>query len=109
MNVPVCLMKEVGLVTYFLHERRLRRFRPWTLLSMYNGVILLIFLFSILCMIVGNIFNDNLDKVYTFAALMENSAYVISRSCFLFYTLLFIGKFVFCTCSCLSKFLFISH
>jgi len=32
------------------------------------------FLFSGLEMRVGNIFNDNLDNIYTLAAMMENSA-----------------------------------
>jgi len=70
---------------------------------------LLIFLFSRVGMIVGNSFNDNLDKVYTFAAMMENYAYVISHRCFLFSTLLFLGEFVFCARSCLPNFLFLSN
>jgi hypothetical protein len=45
-------------------------------------------------MIFGNIFNENMDNVYTFAAMMKSSAYVISHSCFLFSTLLFRGKVV---------------
>ena len=57
---------------------------------------LLIFLCSILAMIVGNIFNDNIDNVYTFAAIMKSSPYVISHSCFLFCTLLFRGEVVNC-------------
>ena len=57
----------------------------------YSGVMLLIYLFTSLAMIVGNIFNDNLDNIYTFAAIMQNSPYVISHSCFLFSTLLFLG------------------
>jgi hypothetical protein len=39
-------------------------------------------------------FNDSLDKVKTFSAMMKSSAYVISHSCFLFSTVLFFGEFV---------------
>jgi len=60
----------------------------------YSGVMLLIYLFTSLAMIVGNIFNDNLDNIYTFAAMMKSSPYIISHSCFLFSTLLFLGEFV---------------
>jgi hypothetical protein len=45
-------------------------------------------------MIFGNICNDNMDNVYTFAAIMKSSAYVISHGCFLFSTLLFRGEVV---------------
>ena len=47
-------------------------------------------------MIVENIFNDNMDNVYTFSAIMKSSPYVISHSCFLFCTLLFRGEVVNC-------------
>jgi len=88
-------MKVLGLAAYFLDERRFRQFRPSTLLSIYNGVLLPIFLFSRLELRVGNSFNDNLDNVCTFAAMMENSTYVMSHSCFLFSALLSLGEFVF--------------
>ena len=58
------------------------------------GVMLLIFLFSRLAKILGNIFNDNMDNVYIFAAIMKSSPCVISHSCFLFCTLLFRGEVV---------------
>jgi hypothetical protein len=45
-------------------------------------------------MIFGNICNDKMDNVYTFAAIMKSSAYVISHGCFLFSTLLFRGVVV---------------
>jgi len=35
-----------------------------------------------------------MDNVYTFAATMKSSSYVISHSCFLFSTLLFRGEVV---------------
>ena len=77
-----------------VRKERFRKFRPSTLVFIYFGVMLLIYLFTSLAMIVGNIFNDNLDNFYTFAAMMKSSAYVISHSCFLFSTLLFLGEFV---------------
>ena len=55
---------------------------------------LLIFLFSELGLVDGNIFNDNIENVYTFAAMMKSSPYVISHSRFLFCTLLFRGEVV---------------
>jgi len=42
-------------------------------------------------MIFGTIFKDNMDNVYTFAAMIKSFAYVISHSCFFFSTLLFRG------------------
>ena len=63
--------------------------RTSTLLSMYSCVMLLIFLFNGLAMIFGNVFNDNMDNVYTFATMMKSSAYVISHGCFHFSMLLF--------------------
>jgi hypothetical protein len=45
-------------------------------------------------MIFRNILNDNMDNVYTFAAMMKSFAYVISQSCFLFSTRLFRSDFV---------------
>jgi len=38
-------------------------------------------------MVVGNNFNVNLDNVYTFAAMMENSAYVITHNSSIYFTL----------------------
>ena len=84
-------MKELGLVPYFLDVRRLRKVSPSTYLSIYIGVM---FLFSRLAVTVGNSFNDGLDNLYTFAAIMQNSICAISHSCFLFSTLLFLGEFV---------------
>jgi len=66
----VYLLKMVGLAPYFLNERIFRKFRPSTLLSIYTGVMLLIFLFIRLELIVGNSFNNNLYNVYTLAAMM---------------------------------------
>jgi len=45
-------------------------------------------------MIVGNIFNDNMDIVYTFGAMIKSSAYVISHRRYLFSTFLFRGEVV---------------
>jgi len=60
------------LVPFFFCERRgMRRFRLSTYLFVYICVILLIFLFSGLAMMVENIFNDNMDNVYTFAAMIK--------------------------------------
>ena len=53
---------------------------------------LLIFLFSRLAMIFGNNINDNMDKVYTFVAMMKSSVCVISYCCFLSSALLFLGE-----------------
>ena len=89
-------MKELGLVPYFLEERRLRKVRPPSHLSIYIGVM---FLFSRLAVIVGNSFNDGLDNVHTFAAIMQNTAYVITHSCLLFPAPLFLSLLTFCTCS----------
>jgi hypothetical protein len=55
-------------------------------------VMLLIFLFISLALIDGNNFNKNFDNVYTLAAIMKSPPYVISHSCFLFCTLLFLGE-----------------
>jgi len=45
-------------------------------------------------MLNGNNFNDDLENAYTFVAMMKSSQYVISHSCFLFCTLLFLGEVV---------------
>jgi hypothetical protein len=45
-------------------------------------------------MIFLNTFNDKVDNVYTFAAVLKSSAYVISHGCFLFSTILFRVEFV---------------
>jgi hypothetical protein len=68
--------------------------RPSIFLSIYSGVMSLIVLFSRLSVIFGNIFNGNLHGVHTFEAMMKISTYAISHSCFLFYTLLFLGEVV---------------
>jgi len=95
MKLLVYLMNVLGLAPYFLDERRrIRKFGPSTLLSTYSSMIILIFLCNRLAMIVGNIFNDNMENVYTFAAIMKRSPYNISHSCFLFYTLLLLGQVV---------------
>jgi len=99
-------MKVLGLAPYFLDERRFRKFRPSTLLSVYNGMMLLMFLFSGLEMRVGNSLNENLENVYTFAAMMKSSPYVISHGCFLFRFL--VKLLTFCTCASLSTVRFIS-
>jgi len=59
-------------------------------------------------MIVGNSFSDGLDNVHTFAAIMQNTTYVISHSCLLFPAPLFLSLLTFYTCSCLSTVRFIS-
>jgi len=53
---------------------------------------LLILLFSRLGMIFVNSFNDNMENFNTYSAMMQNSPYVISHSCFLFSTFLFLGE-----------------
>jgi hypothetical protein len=45
-------------------------------------------------MIFGNICNDNVDNLYTIAAVTKSCAYVISCSCSLFSALLFRGEVV---------------
>jgi adenine C2-methylase RlmN of 23S rRNA A2503 and tRNA A37 len=45
-------------------------------------------------MVFGNNCNENMDNVYTFAAMIKSSAYVISSSCFLFSTLQFRSEIV---------------
>jgi len=83
------------LAPFFFYERKgLRKFIPSTLLSLYICVMLLIFLFCRLAIIVGNIFNVNMNNVYSLAAMMKSSVYVISHNCFLFTTLLFLGEVV---------------
>jgi hypothetical protein len=89
------LMNVLSLAPYVLDERRrFRNFRPSTLPSIYIYVMLRIFPFSRLAIIFGNIFNSNLDNVYTLAAMMKSSQYVISHSCFLFSTVLLLGEVV---------------
>jgi hypothetical protein len=64
----------LGLAPLFLDERiRFRKFRPSTHLSVYSGLMLLIFLFIRLAMMFGNIFNDNVDDLYNFVAKMKSS------------------------------------
>jgi hypothetical protein len=60
----------------------------------YSVVMLLIFLFSGLAVICIRTFNDNMDNVKTFSAMMKSAAHVISHSCFLFSAVLFFGEFV---------------
>jgi hypothetical protein len=88
-------MNVLRLAPYFLDERRrFRKCRLSTLLFIYSCVMLLIFLFISLALIFGNMFNYKMDNVYTLAAMMQSSACVISHSCFLFSTHLFLGEVV---------------
>jgi hypothetical protein len=48
-----------------------RKFRSSALLFVYSGVMLLIFLFCRVAIKFGNIFIDNIDNVYTFAAMIS--------------------------------------
>ena len=91
----VYVLNILGLDPYSLYERRrFRKFWSSTLLSVYNFAMLLIFLYVRLAVIIGNIFNDSLDNVSTFAAMMISSPHVTSHSFFLLSTLLFLGEFV---------------
>jgi hypothetical protein len=103
-------LKCAGASSILLDQKeRIAKFRPSALLFIYSCVMLLFFLFSGLAMIFGNIFNDNMDNVYTFAAMMKSSAYVISHGPSSFLCFCFAVKFLtFCMWSCLSPVRFIS-
>jgi hypothetical protein len=78
-------MNVLGLDLFFLDERRrFRKFRPSTVVLVDSGLMLLIFLFIRLAMIFSNIFNNNMDNVYTFVAKIKSSKQAILCSCFLF-------------------------
>jgi len=91
-----------GLVLLVRKERFLK-IRPSILLFIYIGVMLLILLLSRLAMIVGNIFNYNMDNVYTFAAMIK---YRIAASPSLLFCFS-VKLLTFCTSSCLSTIRFL--
>jgi len=93
MKCIVNLMKVLGLAPIFLYEKvGFVKYTPSTLLCIYNGMMLLILMFNRLGMIFVNSFNGNMENVNTYSAMMQNSPYVISHSCFLFSTFLFLGE-----------------
>jgi len=63
MKSLVYLINVLGLAPFLLNRSRIfRKFRPSTPGSNYSGVMLLMFLFSELAVIFGNIFRDETDK-----------------------------------------------
>jgi hypothetical protein len=86
-------MNILGLAPFILKEERgFRKFRASTFMSIYSVAMLVIVLFGELQMIIWKGGLEELDNVYTFATMMKSSAYTISHSGFLFFTLLFRGK-----------------
>jgi hypothetical protein len=92
MKPLVYLMNVLGLAPFVLEEGRgCRKFRVSKFLSVYSVVVLVIVVVGGLVMIWQG-FAANMDNVYAFAIMMKCSAYMISQTGFLFFTLLFRKK-----------------
>jgi len=90
MKPLLYLMNILGLAPFILvEERGLRKFRASTYIAVYSVAMLVIVLLGELLVIIGKGGLENMDNVYKFATLMKSSAYTISHSGFLFFTLLF--------------------
>ena len=90
MKPLVYLMNILGLAPFVLEEERgFRKFRASTFMSVYSVAMLVIVLLGELQMIIGMGYREAMDDVYKLATMMQNSAYMISHSGFLFFTLLF--------------------
>jgi hypothetical protein len=86
-------MNILGLAPFSLvEERGFRKFRASTFMSVYSVAVLVIVLVGELQMIIWKGGAEEIDNVYAFATLMKSSAYMISHSGFLFFTLLFRGE-----------------
>jgi len=93
MKPLVYLMNVLGLAPFILEEERgFRKFRGSTFMSLYSVAMLVIVLLGELLMIIGKGGPEEMDNVYKFASMMKCSAYMISHSGFLFFTLLFRRK-----------------
>jgi hypothetical protein len=93
MKFLVYLVNVLGLAPFILvEERGFRKFRASTFMSVYSVAMLVFVLPGELLMIIWKGFGEEMDDVYTFAATMKISAYTISHSGFLFFTLLFRRK-----------------
>jgi len=89
----VYLMNILGLAPFILEEEGgFRKFRASTFMSVYSAVMLVFVLFREVLTIIRKGFHEEMDNVYTFATVMKVSAYMISHSGFLFFTLLFRRK-----------------
>jgi hypothetical protein len=83
-------MNVLGLAPFILvEESGFRKFRASTFMSVYSVAMLVIVLVGELLVIIGKGFPEAMDNVYTFATMMKGSAYMISHSGFLLFTLLF--------------------
>jgi hypothetical protein len=83
-------MNILGLAPFILEEERgFRKFRASTFMSIYSVAMLVIVPISELLVIIGKSGRENMDNVYNFATLLKSSAFTISHSDFLFFTLLF--------------------
>jgi hypothetical protein len=83
-------MNILGLAPFILvEERGFRKFRASTFMSVYSVAMLVIILFGELRVFMGKGIHETMDNVYTFATMMKGSAYMISHSGFVFFTLLF--------------------
>ena len=90
MKPLVYLMNILGLAPFVLEEERgFIKFRASTFMSVYSVAMLVIVLLAELQMIIRMCFLVEVDNVYIFATIMKTSAYLISHSGFLFFTLLF--------------------
>ena len=95
MKPLVYLMNVLGLAPFILvEERGFRKFRASTFMSVYSVAMLVIVLLGELLMIIGKGYGEAMDNVYTYATVMKGSAYMISHSGFLFFTLLFRRKII---------------
>ena len=95
MKPLVCLMNVLGLAPFVWEEERgFIKFRASTFMSVYSAVMLVIVLLGEILMMTGEDGRENMDNVYAFATMMKGSAYMISHSGFLLFTLLFRRKIV---------------
>jgi len=90
MKPLVYLMNILGLAPFILvEERGFRKFRASTFMSVYSVAMLVIVLVGKLQVIIGKGGHEAMDNVYAFATMLKGSAYMISHSGFIFFTLLF--------------------
>jgi hypothetical protein len=83
-------MNILGLAPFILvEERGFRKFRASICTSVYSVAMLVIVLVGELQVIIGKGDPEAMDNVYSFATMMKCSAYTISHSGFLFFTLFF--------------------
>ena len=83
-------MNILGLAPFVLEEERgFIKFSSSTFMSVYSVAMLVIVLLAELLTITRKGVLVEMDNVYTFTTMMISSAYIISHSGFLFFTLLF--------------------